>query len=243
MNLVDIAIILILAICGFVGFKRGLTHELVSCFGIFVVIVLAFILKNPLSMFLYEHLPFFRFGGLFKGLTALNILIYEVIAFLIVLSILAIILKVISVATNIFEKLLRLTIVLGFPSKLLGLVVGLIEGYLWSFIFLFVFSLPTFDIKMIYESTFRDTILNKTPILSSVAGGTTNVINEFTLLTKNYKEEENVNEYNLMTMDIFLKYKVITVKSTKKLVDMGKLNLNGINELIDKYSKDDSNDK
>ena len=96
---------------------------------------------------------------------------------------------------------------------------------------------------MIYESTFRDTILNKTPILSSVAGGTTNVINEFTLLTKNYKEEENENEYNLMTMDIFLKYKVITVKSTKKLVDMGKLNIDGINELIDKYNNDDLNDK
>ena len=79
--------------CGVVGYKRGLTNQLVSSLGIFAVIVLSFLLKNPVSMFLYEHLPFFKFGGIFKGITALNIILYEFVAFFLVMSILTITIK------------------------------------------------------------------------------------------------------------------------------------------------------
>ena len=73
MNGFDAAIILILIMGAVVGFKRGFTYEVVSTVGFFLVLILAYFLKNPLSVFLYEHLPFFKFGGIFKGVTVLNI--------------------------------------------------------------------------------------------------------------------------------------------------------------------------
>ena len=85
MNIIDIGIILIIIMGGIVGFKRGFFNQLVSSIGFFVIVVLSFLLKNPLSVFLYEHLPFFKFGGIIKGVTVLNIFLYEIIAFIIIL--------------------------------------------------------------------------------------------------------------------------------------------------------------
>ena len=81
MNVVDIVILIFLAFGALIGFKRGFTRQLVSLVGIFVIIVVSFLFKNPVSVFLYNNLPFFNFGGIFKDITVLNILVYEVIAF------------------------------------------------------------------------------------------------------------------------------------------------------------------
>ena len=75
--MVDLIIIVLVLLGAFVGAKRGFTRELVSVIGFLVCIVLAFLFKNPIAAFLYDHLPFFSFGGIFKGVTALNILLYE----------------------------------------------------------------------------------------------------------------------------------------------------------------------
>ena len=99
MNLIDVLVLLLLIYCAFMGFRRGLTKELVSFAGVFVIIVLAFLLKNPISSFMYENLPFFSFGGMFKGVTALNIIVYEVIAFFIVVSLSTILFKVFLFST------------------------------------------------------------------------------------------------------------------------------------------------
>ena len=53
MNGFDAAIILILIMGAVVGFKRGFTYEVVSAIGFFLVLVLAYFLKNQLSVFLY----------------------------------------------------------------------------------------------------------------------------------------------------------------------------------------------
>ena len=106
--MVDIIIVLVILLSGVIGLKRGFTKELVCFLGFFLVIVLSFILKNPVSSFFYNHLPFFKFGGLFKGITSINILLYEVLAFLIIASILLIILRLVIFATSVFEKLLKL---------------------------------------------------------------------------------------------------------------------------------------
>ena len=107
MNIVDVLIILIIVAGGLIGFRKGFTEELVSFVGVILVVVLSFLLKNPVSAFLYEHLPFFNFGGALKGITSLNILLYEIIALLIVMSVLLVILKITTLATRVFEKLLK----------------------------------------------------------------------------------------------------------------------------------------
>ena len=84
MNVVDVIIIALLILGGVAGFKAGVIKKLTDFIGMFVVIILAFYLKNYISVIMYENLPFFNFFGLINGIDALNILLYEVIAFLVI---------------------------------------------------------------------------------------------------------------------------------------------------------------
>ena len=118
MNIIDIIIILFLILGAYIGFKQGFTKSLVSFLGILFVAIIAYFLKNPVSEFLMSFCPFFNFGGIIKGVTVLNIAVYEIIAFILVFSILMIALKVLLLATGILETILKFTIILGIPSKI-----------------------------------------------------------------------------------------------------------------------------
>ena len=168
MNVVDILIIILLIFGALLGFKRGFTRELVSLVGIFVILFLSFVLKNPISVFLYNNLPFFSFGGIFKDVTVLNILLYEVIAFFIVFFVLTIIFRIILGITKVFEGILNATIILGIPSKILGAVLGAIQSLIYIFFILYLLSIPTFNIGIVKESKVSSYILEKTPILTVV---------------------------------------------------------------------------
>lgn len=236
--MVDIIIILVILLSGVIGLKRGFTKELVCFLGFFLVIILSFILKNPVSSFFYNHLPFFKFGGLFKGITSINILLYEVLAFLIVASILLIILRVVIFATSVFEKLLKLTFILGLPSKILGCIIGLIEGVVWCFIILYIVSLPLFNIKIVNDSKLKDEILTKTPILTNITNDTVKTFDELENLKDDYKNKKITNnEFDLESIDVLLKYKVISVNSLEKLVKDKKINIKNINKVINKYKE------
>lgn len=238
MNGFDAAIILILIMGAVVGFKRGFTYEVVSTLGFFLVLILTYFLKNPLSVFLYEHLPFFKFGGIFKGVTVLNIFLYEVIAFLVVASILMFILKIIEKVTNLFEKFLKFTFVFSIPSKIAGMVVGIIESYVWVYIILYILNLPMFDISLLQKSQFKDTILNHTVILSNATNNSMKVINEFMDLKEKYENAPNATEFNRETLDLFLKYDVITVDSVETLRDKNKLKIDNLDEILNKYKEE-----
>ena len=75
MNIVDVLIILGILLFGVSGMKRGGIRQIVGTVGFIIVLMLAFYLKNPLAEFLSLHLPFFKFGGVYHGVTALNILL------------------------------------------------------------------------------------------------------------------------------------------------------------------------
>lgn len=235
MEIIDIGIIILLIMGAIVGFKRGLTTQLVSTVGIILIIIVAFYLKNPISEFMYKNLPFFDFGGLLKGVSVLNIAIYEIIAFLIVLSVLTIVFQFLLHATRVFEKLLKFTIILGIPSKIMGAIVGVIENYIIIFIVLYIISLPVCNFNI--KSEFKDNMLNNTPILSNVADDGLKVITEFNDLKTKYKNEINSNEFNKETLDLFLKYKIVKVESVETLIKKEKLKIDGVDTVIDKYKE------
>ncbi len=235
MNIVDILIIVFILLGAFIGFRDGFTKALVNAIGVIVVTAIAYVLKNPVSEILMSFMPFFNFGGI----TSLNIVLYEVIAFLLVFSILMIILKIVAVTTGIFETFLKFTIVLGIPSKILGAVVGAIKNYILVFFALYVLSLPTFaSWSFINESSYREPILSKTPLLSVVAAQTVSVFDDFASLKDKYENSDNTNEFNLETIDIFLKYKVVTPKTVNSLIDNGKLDIDGIENVLNKYKEE-----
>lgn len=236
MKIVDIVILIIILLGAVIGFKRGFTRSLVSALGFIVIAILAYFLKNPLSILLYENLPFFKFGGILKGVTVLNIALYELLAFVIVLAILGVALKILMVATSVFEKILKMTIILGIPSKIMGAVVGALEAFVIVFISLYALSLPIFNISIVNDSNWKDTILNKTPILSAFSKDTMQVVDEFAGIKEKYKDNnKNAEEFNKEVLDLFLKYDVVKVSSIDKLVEKGKLQINNIEEILMKY--------
>ena len=235
MNIFDVIIILFILSGAIIGLKRGFTRELISLVSFFAIIILAFILKNPISIFLYEHLPFFKFGGILKGVTVLNIALYEIIAFLIMVIILSIIFKVLTVITNLFEKILKMTIILSIPSKIAGALVGIVENYIWVFIVLYILSFPIFNLSILNESKYKNNILNNTPLLSGFIEPTMNVLNEFGELKNKYENTENATEFNRETLDLFLKYDVVTVESIDKLIEQDKLKIDNVEEILNKY--------
>ncbi len=235
MNIIDIIIILILLMGGIIGFKNGVIRQTVSFVGFFIVVILSYFLKDFVSVILYKFVPFFSFSGSLAGVTTLNILIYEVIAFLLVYVILMAIYHFIVRVTRIVETILKFTVILGIPSKLLGMVVGFIETYIMVFIGLYCLSLPIFQIPMMNESGVRNTILNRTPGLSSVVSKSLSVVDEFADLKEKYKDTTNKNELNKETLDLFLKYNVVRYDTAKELVDSGKLKIDGVESVFQKY--------
>lgn len=234
-SIVDVLIVLGILLYGIVGMKKGGIKQIVSTVGFVIVLVLAFKLKNPLAEFLSLHLPFFKFGGIYEGVTALNILIYQLIAFLIVVALLETVLNVIISISGILEKILKMTIILSIPSKILGFIVGLVEGFLIAFVILLILNQPMFNIKAFDESKLTNKILKSTPVMSSFANGIVDAVNDIYVVGKGNTEEEAVNDLNKNTVEIMLKHKLITSSYVKKLIDAGKIDIYGIEPILNKY--------
>ena len=234
LNIVDAIIILFLLAGAALGFKRGFIPTAVSLIGTILVVILAFILKNPLSTIMYTHLPFFNFGGAFEGVEVVNILFYEAVAFLIVFSLLMFGLRILLVGTGLVEKILKLTIVLSIPSKILGALLGLVHGFIILFILLFIFAQFSFSAEVTRDSKYTYPILNRTPILSRAVGGVFNAVEEIYSLRVNHASSEN---YNLEALEILLRHDVISVRNARVLIERGKITTPGADYVVDRHEE------
>ena len=232
---IDLLIIIIIALGGIVGFKNGGIKEATKFLGGFIVMIIAFILKDNLMIILYEHLPFFHFFGLIKGLDAINVLFYQLISFIIIFIALMFILKVLVVLTGLVEVLVKLTVFLSLPSKILGAIVGVIEFYVYMFIILYILNMPFFNLSYINDSKFGNMILKETPILSNLVDDTVSVYSDIWNIIKN-KENRDNKEINTLVLVSLLDHKLITVDSAKKLVTMNKIMISD-ETILDKYDE------
>lgn len=232
-NVIDAIIILFLLTGAVLGFKRGAIQTLATLIGTILIIIIAYYLKNPLSVFLYTYLPFFKLGGIFNGITVINILIYEAIAFLIVLGGLSVLLSVILKITGILSKIVDHSIILTLPSKLIGIAVGFLEAYVFLFVLLFIFSQFSFSSTVLKDSKYTNIILSKTPFTTGFKNSY-NAFNEIRNLGDNNSSNKDYEALNTL-----LKYDIITTDNAHKLVDNGKINIKGSNKLIERYEKND----
>ena len=225
MNVADIIILIALAFGALAGFKSGVIKKTADFLGTFIIIILAFYLKNDLSVLMYENLPFFSFGGFIKGVEAINILLYEIIAFLIVFAALMFILKIILMVTGLIEKILKATVILSIPSKLLGIVVGIIESYVYVFLALVVLTLPLFKIPYVRESKIGNFMLNNTPILTGISEEMIDIYsNVYTIVEE--KDKKTNEELNEEVLELLIEKQVISKDSAKNLVDKNKVHIN-----------------
>lgn len=229
--LLDAIIVFVILSFGFLGLARGVIKQLISSVGTIVIFVLAFYLKNPIARFLSLKLPFWDFNGFAHGLTSLNILFYQLIAFLIILALLFLVLELLLKLAEKIENALTMTVILGIPSKILGFIVGLVEGYVLMFIALFILSLPFWNFSIINNSKLRPKILSSSPILSKVTNNTYNAATDIYEEVKKNSDKDD-NSKNLAIVKLLLKYNVVDKEYLKELRVHSKLNIPGIDSVI-----------
>lgn len=222
MNILDAIIIIVIIVGALGGMSRGLIKEVVFLLSLIVCLVLSFSLRGPIATLMYKYLPFFEFSGDYAGVSILNILVYELIAFLIVFGVLYLIVRILLAISGLIEKLLKATIILGFFSKIGGAIVGAIEGYVLVFIILFVLNQPFFHITGMENSKVANFILDKTPLMSPVIEDTRIAIKEVYELSGKYKT--NKQQFNKEAIKLFIKYDIISEENVEILREKGKLN-------------------
>ena len=221
MSIIDIIIVTGLLFGGNYGFRNGAIKTLVTLIGTLLCFIIAFYLKTPIANFLSYNLPFFSFGGL----TSLNIIIYQFIAFGITLMILSFLLVFIIKVSGGIEKVLKLTIVLGIPSKIIGFILGVLEAIVIIFICLFILKGTTInkDINILNNSKLAPVILDSVPGMSNIAGEMNNTLNDIITITKSY-DKNNPDKFNKEVENSLLKHKIVDTEYLNNLRNKGKIN-------------------
>ena len=235
MTIVDILIVVLILLFGLYGYHTGFIKTVVGTVGLIVVFVLAFLFKDPLAEWLSFNLPFFDLPGFFKGISVLNVVIYQLIAFIIVFFVLMIVFALVIKLSGLIEKILKWTIVLRLPSKILGFIVGIMMGIVVASSILMIVSLPVFNFEFVHESKVKNFLMEVVPITGTLSSDTNKAINEIMDLKKVYNDNENKDEFNSKSLDILLKYNIINVDYAKKLIDSQKLIVKDGDKIINKY--------
>lgn len=237
LNIFDIGIILLLIMFLIVGFKNGVIREAFALIGIIAVFIFSFVFKGLLGNLMCIILPFFKLSGVIEGFSVINILIYQIIAFMLVFAILLTIYEIFLKISKFIQKLVNLTIILILPSKLLGAVVSLIKGVIVLFAVFIVLMIPLKNSELFTGSTMVNQILYKTPILSQSSNNFINTVEEiYNLAEKVSNKEISTNDANLELFDMMLKHKIVNKSTVESLVKLHKLDdVNNIETVLQKY--------
>lgn len=233
MNIFSIIIVLLIIASGVMGLKKGFLKESVVFIGTILVYILSFLLKDKIGLVLCKWFPFFSFDGL----QTLNILVYQLIAFIFIATILFSIATIIFKLTGIVQKLVDITIILTLPSKILGFVFGILEGYIVMFLVLIVLAIPLRNVDLFKDSTVATKIMYNSPILSKTLGGVPKTIEDILeITTEVQKANYNKNKVALDIMKIELDHNIISKEEALDLIDSGKLDeVSGIKKFVKDY--------
>lgn len=227
MNVFDIGIILLLALGFIIGFKNGFIRQGISLIGIIVIFIVAYFTKGYIGNFLCTNLPFFDYFGPLKGLTTLNIITYQLIAFLLIFTILLIVYIIVVKISKIAEKIVDATIILWLPSKLLGAFLCLIEVFLLLYTVLLLLSVPLSTNEYFHNSKGVNIILYKIPFLGNTKFSKS--VKEVSKLTNDIKDKKISNEKaNKKILVILVDNKVVDIDTINTLNEQGKLKIKGL---------------
>ena len=136
--IINTIIVVVFLISLLVGYKKGFAEASIRFIISIISTVLAFIFKNPVSVYLYTNLPFFNLDGVFKGVSVINVLIYELISFMVLLFCFNIIFMVIVNITNIDKLIFSLLAKIRIPNKLFGAIFCFLQTYIIFYFIIFV---------------------------------------------------------------------------------------------------------
>ena len=225
MNVIDIIIIIFVLIFGLLGLKRGAIKSLVQLVGIIAITILAFVLKDYLANFLMDFMPFFNFSGPYAGITSMNILLYEMLSFVVIFILLYCILNILITLSGLIEKLLKVTIILAIPSKIMGAILGIIEGIVLVFIVSFIaLHIPQTETE-IRSSKIAIVILERTPFVGDTMKNTTVALENIHKILEKAKNATNKNAANIEVLQELIRYNVVSKETVNKLIKDKKIDL------------------
>ena len=237
MNILDLGIILLCLMFFIVGAKSGVIKELFSLAGTVIVFVIAFLFKGMIGNIMCLAFPFFELKGSLEGISSINILLYQIIAFMLIFFILLSLYILIMGISSVIQKLVNLTIILIPVSKLLGGVVSLVKGYIIMFAVFLLLMIPLKNSDLFKESKLVNMMLYETPVLSDASSKVTGAVEEvYSLTSQVSKKKISSKEANKRTVDIMLKYKICDKDIVRTLIRKNKLtNLDNIEDILSKY--------
>ncbi len=228
MNVVDIIILVCLVLGALAGFHKGVIKSLVQLIGTVGIAVLAYYLKDFAADFLIDKLPFFNFGGIFEGVTAMNVVLYELVSFVVIYVVLYCVLNIIISLSGLIEKLLKLTVVLAIPSKILGLIVGAIEGLAFAFLIVYIMFQIEFTTNFVKESTSGVVLLERMPLMGQIMAKTTLAMEDINKLLNEFKDNENRKEVNVQVFSTLVHYNIVDKDEVLKIIKDKKLELDNV---------------
>lgn len=228
--LVDIGLLVIVIFSVIGGYKSGVIKSTVSLVVLLMSAIIAYQLKDYVASFLIDLMPFVNFGGIFDNITTINILFYHGAAFLVIFIIIYSIFSIVVTLAGFLDKLLKMTIILALPDKLLGAVVGFIKGTIFAFVIIFVLAQLPYTQEYVIESTYGYQVLNRTPVIRIVLADCTVISSDIADIIMNVDtEDENyVTETQMEIMSVFIRYGLITAEKAQELVDDEKVYLPGV---------------
>ena len=78
----------------------------------------------------------------------------------------------------------------------------------------------------------------KNPVLSEIVGDTYKSITEVYDICVSYKNQTNKDEANLRSLEVLLKYEILSVDSADVLIAKERITTSGSSIVVDKYRKD-----
>lgn len=204
------------------GYKKGFLGTAIKLFKSVVALLFAYLFKGKLATYLSIHLPFFNLQGLFKGLDIVNVLIYELIAFVAIFAIVSLILKIIIDLFNIEERLFSLIVQLGIPNNLIGAIFGGLKSIIIIYFALSIFFVVSNFMKIDTGNSLGDYVVNM-PILKNSFGGTLDSFDQISELAVEYENTQDKGVLNHDAIGILLENGIISEEQLNALIDAGKV--------------------
>lgn len=222
--IVDIAIIIFLIGGIVVGYKRGFLENTVRLVGSIIAIVVAYLLKDPLSVYLYTNLPFFSLSGKLEGVSVINVIIYELISFIVLWILVSIVLAILAKILKLEKLAITLVTKLRIPNKILGVIVGFAESYLFVYFLVLIamFVVNIFDYDM--DKRLASYVF-KTPVLHETFSPAYNALVDISSIAVEYENTNDKIAFNADAVEILIKYDLVSEENIDLLIEQGKIQI------------------
>ena len=218
-TILDIIIIVLFIIAIVLGFKKGILKELVSFIGTIIIFIISYQLKGIVGNFLCIIFPFY-----IKDLVTVNIMFYQIIAFILTFGILSFLFNLFINLTKTIDNLLDKIKLLNIPLRILGAIISVFKMYLTVFILLLLVMIPFRNTSIVKKSLLTERIVYETPILSKGSKEVIFVLEEIIILDRDIaKGKITINEGNLKILDLLLKYNMIDKDTVIDLYNKDKI--------------------